>query len=84
MQNTFDKKKKIYEMRLELHNYAVYISTEKICIKFYNNKINSLERHDTAWHYRILHNVVQLLSQDNHNIPNHPHIRQLHQRNNKP
>jgi hypothetical protein len=47
-------------MKLGLQNYAL-IPIENSCVKF-NNKVNSLQRCNTAQHYRILHKVVQCLS----------------------
>jgi hypothetical protein len=49
-------------------------------IKFYNNNINSLQRYDIAQHYKILHNVVQRLSQHSITIWNHCHIQKPRQR----
>jgi hypothetical protein len=48
---TFDKN----EMKLGLRYYAVVMSIEKSCIRFNNNRINSLERYDTAQNYKVLH-----------------------------
>jgi aspartate/glutamate racemase len=73
---TFDKK--IYEMKLWFRNYTVIIPTEN---KIYhiNNKVNSLQTFDIAQNYRILHKVVQRLSQHNLSISNHHHIQKLRQ-----
>jgi hypothetical protein len=37
-------------------------------------QLNSLQRYDTAQNYRILHSVVQRLSQHNLKISHHRHI----------
>jgi hypothetical protein len=37
-------------------------------------KLNSLQRYDIAQNYRILHRVVQRLSQHNLKISHHRHI----------
>jgi hypothetical protein len=52
-------------MKFGLQNYTVIIPTENSYIKF-NNMINSLQIHDIAQNYRILHEVIQRLT---------PHIR---------
>jgi hypothetical protein len=56
IQNTFDKKK--YEIKLGLQNYAA-IPTVTSCIKFNNNKINSLQKYHIAQNYRNLCKVLQ-------------------------
>jgi hypothetical protein len=63
-----------------LQNYGVIIPTENSFIKFNKNKINSLQIYDTTQNYRILHKLVQHLSQHNLKILNHGHIQNLHQR----
>jgi hypothetical protein len=60
-----------------LQNYAIITQTENSCIKCNSNKINSLQRYDTAQNYRILHQAVQHFSQHNHKISNHHHIQKL-------
>jgi hypothetical protein len=52
-------------MKLGLQNYAVIVPIENSYIKFNNNKINSLQVYDIAQNYKILHKVVQRLSQHN-------------------
>jgi hypothetical protein len=52
-------------MKLVLHNYSVFIPSDNSYIKFNNNKINSLQAYDNAQNFRILHKVVQRLSQRN-------------------
>jgi hypothetical protein len=47
-------------MKPGLQNYAVVIP--KQFIKFNNKKINSLQIYDAAQNYRLLHKVVQRLS----------------------
>jgi hypothetical protein len=42
-------------------------------------KLNSLQRSDIAQNYRILHSVVQRLSQHNLKISQHRHIYKLRQ-----
>jgi hypothetical protein len=54
---------------------------ENNCIKFNNNKINSLQRCDFVQNYRILQKVVQRLFQHNRKTSNHHHIQELRQRN---
>jgi hypothetical protein len=67
-------------MKLGFHNYAVVIPTKNIDIKFNNRKINSLQIYDIAQNYRILHKVVQRLSQHHLKMSNHRHIQNLRQR----
>jgi hypothetical protein len=64
------------EMRLELQNYTVVNANEDICMKFNNNKINSLQRNDIAQDYIIVYKVGQHLSQHNLRISNRLHIQQ--------
>jgi hypothetical protein len=47
-----------------------------ICLYFIHlrRKLNSLQRYDTAQNYRILHRVVQRLSEHNLRISHHCHI----------
>jgi hypothetical protein len=52
-------------MKLGLQNYAVIMPIEQGCIKFNNDKLNSLQSHDIAQNYRVLHREVQRLSQHN-------------------
>jgi hypothetical protein len=69
IETTFNKK--------GLRNYVVIIiPTENSCIKF-NNNINNLQRYGIAQNYRILHKVVQRLSQHNLRISNQRHIHKL-------
>jgi hypothetical protein len=68
-------------MKLGLLNYAV-IPINNSYIKFNNNKINSLLTYDIAQNDRILHKVVQLLSQHNLKMSNHSHIQKLQKENN--
>jgi glycine cleavage system protein P-like pyridoxal-binding family len=46
------------DMKLGLQNYAVIIPIETSCVKFNNNKINSLHRYDIAQIHKIRHKVV--------------------------
>jgi hypothetical protein len=46
---------------------------EKSYTKF-NNKLSSLQNYDVAENYRILHKVIQRLSQHNPKILHHHHI----------
>jgi hypothetical protein len=48
--------------------------------KFNNNKINSLRIYGIAYNYKILHEVLQRLSQHNLKISNHRHIQKFRQR----
>jgi hypothetical protein len=61
-------------MKLGLQNYAAIILIENSCIKFNNNKLNSLQTYDIAQKYRTLKGVVQCLSKYNPNISHHRHI----------
>jgi hypothetical protein len=45
-------------MKLGLQYYAVIIPNVNSYIKFNNNKTNSLQTHDIAQNYRILHKEV--------------------------
>jgi hypothetical protein len=67
-------------MKLGLQNYAVGIPTDNTCIRFNNNKTNSLQTRDSAQNYRIIHTAVQCLSQHNLKMSNHRHIQNLSQR----
>jgi hypothetical protein len=49
---------KKHETKFALQDYAVIISTENSSIKFNNNKVTNLLRHDTAQNHRIIHKVV--------------------------
>jgi tRNA C32,U32 (ribose-2'-O)-methylase TrmJ len=69
-----------HEMKLGLQNYAITIPIDKSYVKFNNNKINSLQIYEISQNYRILHQVVQRLSQHNLKISNHRHIQKLRQR----
>jgi hypothetical protein len=50
-----------HEMKLGLPNYAVIMSISKYssCIRT-NNKLNSLQNHDTAQNYKNLHRVISV------------------------
>jgi hypothetical protein len=52
-------------MKLGLQNYALIIPTKNKCMKFKNDEISTLQMYGTAQNYRILHKVIQLLSQHN-------------------
>jgi hypothetical protein len=78
IQNILDKR--IHEMKRGLQNYVVILPIENTCIKVNNNKINSLQRCDTAQNYRIRHKVMQRMSQHNLEILNYRHIQKLRQR----
>jgi hypothetical protein len=67
-------------MKLGLQNYAAIITIDDSYIKFNNNKLNGLQMCSIAKYYRILHRVVQLVSQHNLKISKHRHIQNLHQR----
>jgi hypothetical protein len=43
------------------------------CIKFNNNKLNTLQMYNIADKYRIVHRVVQCLSHSNLKILHNPH-----------
>jgi hypothetical protein len=60
-------------MKLRLQNYAVIMLNEKCCIK-YINKSSSLQNYDSVQNYKILHRVVQRLSQHNLKISHRCHI----------
>jgi hypothetical protein len=64
-------------MKLGLQNYAVFTPIGNSCIKFNDNKVNSLQKYDNTQHYRILHKVIQSLSQHNLNISKHHHSQRL-------
>jgi len=66
-------------MKFGLQNCAI-IPTENSCIKFNNNKTNTLQRYGIAQNYIILHKMVQLLSQHSFKISNHTDIQKLRQR----
>jgi hypothetical protein len=51
-------------MKVGLKKYAFIISNDNRCIKFKNNKINTLQPYDIAQNYRIL-KVVERLSRHN-------------------
>jgi hypothetical protein len=72
-QNTFDKQTMKW-------NYVFIIPNDKSYVIFNNNKIYSLQTYDTEQNYRILHKVVQRLSQHNLKMSNHRHIEKLRQR----
>jgi hypothetical protein len=67
-------------------NTVVYMDEVNSCISGSRNfiiflycihlqqKLNSLQRYNTAQNYRILHRVVQRLSQHNLKISRHRHI----------
>jgi hypothetical protein len=67
-------------MKLRLQNYAVIMVIENRCIKFNNNRINTVQRYDIAQSLRFLHRMVQRLPQYNLTISNHRHIKQHCQR----
>jgi hypothetical protein len=60
-----------------LQNYVVIMPIKNSCIKF-NNKINSLQNHDIAQNYRILHKVVQRLFQHNLKISKNSCIQKIY------
>jgi hypothetical protein len=64
-------------MKLGLQNYAVITLTKNSCIRFNNNKINTLQTYGAAQNYRILHKVIQRLSQHELKNSNHRHIRKF-------
>jgi hypothetical protein len=66
-------------MKLGLQNYVVIIPIKKF-IKFNNKKINGLQIYDITHKNRILHKVVQRLSQHNLKILKYCHIQKLCQR----
>jgi hypothetical protein len=49
-----------HEIKLGLQNYASIIPIENSYIKFYNNKVNNLQRYDISQNHIILHKVVQV------------------------
>jgi hypothetical protein len=55
-------------MKLGLQNYAVFTPIKYSNIKFNKNKINSLQIYDIAQNYKIIHKVVQCLSQYHANL----------------
>jgi hypothetical protein len=67
-------------MKLGLQNYAIIIPTDNSYSKFNNNMINSLQIYDIAQNYRILHKVVQRLSQHNPKMSKDRHIKKPHRR----
>jgi hypothetical protein len=58
-----------------LQNLPISCQLYKSCVKFNNKKWNTLRRHDNAQIYRILCSVVLHLSQHNHKISRHCHIK---------
>jgi hypothetical protein len=46
-------------MKLVFHNYATIKLMENSCVKFSNEKSNSLQRYDISQNYRIMHIVDQ-------------------------
>jgi RNA-splicing ligase RtcB len=52
-------------MKLKLQNYVVIMAIEKSYIKFNNNKMKCLQSYDTAQTQKIVHKVVQRLSEHN-------------------
>jgi hypothetical protein len=57
--------KKHHERKWGLQNYAIIIPIENISIRSSNKELNSLQGHDIAQNYRILHRVVQRLFKHN-------------------
>jgi hypothetical protein len=66
-------------MKLGLQNYVFIMPIENSYMQFNSNEINSLQRYE-AQNYRILHKVVQRLSEPNFKISNHRHIQKLRKR----
>jgi hypothetical protein len=52
----------------------------KTYIEFNNTKVNILEIYDAAQNYRIIHEIVQCLSQHNLKKLKYNHIQKLRQR----
>jgi hypothetical protein len=65
-------------MEFELKIYAIIIPTKNDFI-IYNNNIGILQMYVIAQNERILHNVVQRLSEHNSKISIHRHIQVLRQ-----
>jgi hypothetical protein len=62
-------------MKLGLRNYTVIMSNEKSCIKFNNNRLNSLQSYDIAQNYTVLHRMIQRLFQHKLKILHHRHTK---------
>jgi hypothetical protein len=56
------------------HNFIIFLYFIHL-----RRKLNSLQRYDITQNYRILHRVVQRVSQHNLKIPHHHHIYKLRQ-----
>jgi hypothetical protein len=67
-------------MKLGLQNNTIIIAINNSYIKCNNDKINSLQTNGIAQNYRILHKVVQCLSQYNLKMSNHGQIKKIRQR----
>jgi hypothetical protein len=52
-------------MKVEHQNYAVIMPIESSYIELNNRKTNNIQKYDTVQNYRILHKIVQRLSQRN-------------------
>jgi hypothetical protein len=67
-------------MELGLQSYGVMMPVENICIKLNAINLNRLQRCAITRNYKILHRVVQTLSQHNIKLKHHCHIQKLSQR----
>jgi hypothetical protein len=57
--------KKNYGFKSGFQSHVVIMLIEASCIKFSNNKLNSLKIYGIVQNYRILHKVLQRFSQHN-------------------